>query len=146
MICLDIDLVYSRVAAKPGTGNWRLHLASDFLNCLLHTCPKLALSRTLQRQVAVSTRKGKSSLRPRMWAGGQTQALGKYENRSGRSEARPLTWEGRSRLKTPLAWYTVWPFAETLRGSCAREVGGRVSSCFPLSSKRSLPFKYEIPA
>lgn len=39
MSCLSIDSVCSQAAAKPGAVNWKLHLASDFLNCLWNTLP-----------------------------------------------------------------------------------------------------------
>lgn len=45
---LGIDLVYSQASEKMGTVNWKLHLVSEFLNCLSNTCPQLELSRTLR--------------------------------------------------------------------------------------------------
>lgn len=120
MSCLGIDLVYSQVAGKPGTVNWRLHFVSDFLNCLSNTCPKRVLARTLQRQAAISA--WKKSLH---WDKGWGQGWGHRPSVKMRKVAvilKPSLWngcaagEGHSRLKLPLGWSLCVAFCRKLGG------------------------------
>lgn len=92
---LGIDLVYSQATEKPGTVNWKLHLVSDFLNCLPNTCPQLAHSSSLPELSRDRRRpqpKGKVFSWDREWGkgGGHRTSL------NGRKGA--VTLEARSHL------------------------------------------------